>query len=73
MFLEADEVAVPIDLWVRVLRGDEAAGREIEKMLEGVVLYCHVLTLGDDANDYAVMALRELHRHRVVPRVRFGV
>jgi hypothetical protein len=66
VFVEIDEVAVPLADWVAVLRGDVAAAKRIRGHLDGIVTYCHALSVGGEC---AIVTLRELDRYGCIGSV----
>jgi hypothetical protein len=59
MLVEIDEVAVERSLWLKAKGGDKAAQAEVRKMVNGLELSLHALSL-DPAVEYEVVTLRDL-------------
>lgn len=61
-----DQVAIDRALWVRVLQNAPGAREEARKVVDGLVLYMHALSHGE--NDILV-TLRELEAYDIVDAV----
>ena len=68
--MEIDQVVVNIELWNRVLKGDDEARKELATKLTGIELYMHAMQW--DRNTEMVVTLRDLEGANVVDYVRIG-
>lgn len=60
MCMECDEIAVPKELWEKASHGYDAAKEELKKMFDGMVLYVHALSLGEDMEEkYKIVTARK--------------
>jgi hypothetical protein len=66
MYVTVDQVAVPIDDWVLMLKGDEAAHKRLTDKLDGLVLYEHALSCGPTELQ---VGLRELDYYGIVKSI----
>lgn len=69
MLIEIDEVAVEKGLWLKVKAGDRAAHAEVRKLVNGLELSLHALSL-DPSVEYEVVSLRELDGLNLIDHIK---
>jgi len=69
MFVEIDEIALPVELLKRIKLGDEAAKQEARQLLNGMHLYMHALTIEGSIDGWRTISIFQAYHLGIISSV----